>query len=121
MQELKAELINHIIDHVNECNDDQDFGELHNECFNQDYYIIGYYQAKEWLKHHDLDAFDVINEVIEYEKDNFGEVNTEINSESIVNMYTYIQGEMIISDLNIDLDTCSKGELLEALNQALKD
>lgn len=115
--ELKNELINHIIDHVNECDDDHDFSELHYECFNEDYYIIGYYQASEWLKKHDIDAFDAIDYVISYEKSNFGETNTAINSEAIVNMLSYILGEEVISELDIDLDACNKSELLAAIKE----
>lgn len=115
--ELKNELINHIIDHVNECDDDHDFSELHYECFNEDYYIIGYYQASEWLKKHDIDAFDAIDYVISYEKSNFGETNTAINSEAIVNMLAYILGEEVISELDIDLDACNKSELLAAIKE----
>ena len=119
--QLRNELLNHIIDYVNDCDNDQDFSELHNECFNQDYYIIGYYQASKWLKKHELDAFEVIECVIDYEKNNFGEVNTKINSEAIVNMYVYIEGEALISNLDIDLDNCTKAELLNALNTLLND
>ena len=117
--ELKLELLNHLIDHVNQCDDDHDFSELHHEAFNEDYYIIGYYQASEWLKEHDIDAFSAIDEVQDYEKSNFGETLTDINSEAIVNMLTYILGEQIISDLDIDLDTCNKNELLQALNKSM--
>ena len=119
--QLRNELLNHIIDYVNDCDNDQDFSELPNECFNQDYYIIGYYQASQWLKKHELDAFEVIECVIDYEKNNFGEVNTKINSEAIVNMYVYIEGEALISNLDIDLDNCTKAELLDALNTLLND
>ena len=119
--QLRNELLNHIIDYVNDCDNDQDFSELHNECFNQDYYIIGYYQASQWLKEHELDAFEVIDAVQEYEKNNFGETNTAINSEAIVNMYVYIEGEALISNLDIDLDNCTKAELLDALNTLLND
>ena len=45
--------------------------DLHHEAFNTDYYIIGTYQAKQWLG--DM-AFNVINHVKEYEQENFGEV-----------------------------------------------
>ena len=119
--QLRNELLNHIIDYVNDCDNDQDFSELHNECFNQDYYIIGYYQASEWLKKHNIDAFDAIDYVFCYEKSNFGETNTAINSEAIVNMYVYIEGEALISNLDIDLDNCTKAELLDALNTLLND
>ena len=38
--------------------------DLHHEIFNSDYYIIGRYQAKQWLG---SDAFDCIYEIQEYE------------------------------------------------------
>ena len=120
-KQLRNELLNHIIDYVSECDDEYEFSELHNDCFNTDYYIIGYYQAKEWLINHDIDAFEAIECVIDYEKYNFGEVNTKINSEAIVNMYVYIEGEAIINNLDINLDTCTKSELLDTLNTLLND
>ena len=71
-------------------------GELHNEIFNTDYYIIGTYEAKQWLGDQ---AFDVIGIIQEYEKDNFGEVTTELDSpEKVVNMYVYIVGEDLINE-----------------------
>ena len=71
-------------------------GELHNEIFNTDYYIIGTYEAKEWLGDQ---AFDVIGIIKEYEENNFGEVTTELdNPERVVNMYVYIVGEDLISE-----------------------
>jgi hypothetical protein len=116
---LKLELLTHLIDHVKECDNDHEFTELHNECFNEDYYIIGYYQASQWLKKHDIDAFTAIDYVIDYEKANFGESNTKINSEAIVNMLAYILGEQLISELDIDLDTCNKYELWQTINKSI--
>lgn len=76
----------------NEPNDWKD--DLHHHAFNEDYYIIGTYQAKQWLG--DM-AFDVINFIKEYEQDNFGEVYTDLSDpEKIVNMYAYIIGEEIV-------------------------
>ena len=70
--------------------------ELHHHAFNEDYYIIGTYQAKQWLG--DM-AFDVINFIKDYEQDNFGEIYTDFSSpEKVVNMYTYIIGEEIVQD-----------------------
>ena len=68
----------------------------HHYAFNESYYIIGYYNAEEWLKKHNLSAFQAVQEVREYELDNFGEMTTKLNSESIVNMLVYIYGEEII-------------------------
>lgn len=64
--------------------------DLHNEVFNTNYYIIGRYQAKQWMG---ADAFDMIGDVQEYEKSEFGEVHTDLSEpESVVNMWVYIQG-----------------------------
>lgn len=64
--------------------------DLHNDIFNTDFYIIGRYQAKEWMG---ADAFDMIGDVQEYERDNFGEVHTDLSEpERVVNMWVYIQG-----------------------------
>ncbi len=71
--------------------------DLHNKIFNEDYFINGYYNASEWLKSCNIDAFDAIQTVIDYEKDNFGEVNTKINSEAITNMLAYIYGEEVLN------------------------
>tara|TARA_B110000046_G_scaffold43486_1_gene48456 strand:+ start:428 stop:730 length:303 start_codon:yes stop_codon:yes gene_type:complete len=68
----------------------------HYYAFNESHYIIGYYNAEEWLKKHNLSPFQAVQEVREYEMDNFGEMNTELNSEAIVNMLVYIYGEEII-------------------------
>ena len=70
--------------------------DLHHHCFNTDYYIIGTYQAKEWLGAY---AFDVIDFIKQYEHDNFGEVHTDFaDPEKVVNMYAYIIGEEIVRD-----------------------
>ena len=115
-QSIKQELLHHLIETVKYSDDDRtDFEELHHEAFNEDYYIIGYYQAKEWLKSHNIDPFEAIDTVIDYEKSNFGETNTAINSEAIVNMYVYIKGEELLYSLPVDLDTCTREELIEAL------
>ena len=70
--------------------------DLHNELFNTDYYIIGTYQAKQWLGD---SVFDVIGEIKDYEQDNFGEVTTDLSDpEKVVNMYVYILGEEILGE-----------------------
>ena len=70
--------------------------DLHHYAFNEDYYIIGTYQAKQWLGDH---VFDVIETIKEYEQDNFGQVSTDLSCpEKIVNMYAYIIGEQIVYD-----------------------
>jgi len=76
--------------------------DLHHHAFNEDYYIIGTYQAKKWLG--DM-AFDVINFIKEYEQFHFGEVYTDFSDpEKVVSMYTYIIGEEIVADYLNELE-----------------
>ena len=86
-----------------------DSHEVHNQIFNMDYYIIGYFQAKTWLGSH---AFDAIGMVQDYEKDRFGEIYTDLSSpEKVANMVAYIIGEEITEDLIADLLTTEQLEL----------
>jgi len=71
--------------------------DLHNDLFNSDYYIIGYYKAEQWLINN-TGVFNGISIVKEYEESNFGEVNTDLSSsEKVVNMLVYIAGEEVLS------------------------
>ena len=75
---------------------DYDLSDLHRDIFNTDYYIVGRYQAKEWLG---ADAFDCIGDIQEYENAHFGECHTDLSEpEQVVNMWTYIQGYEIIDE-----------------------
>ena len=70
--------------------------DLHHMAFNEDYYIIGTYQAKQWLGDQ---VFNVIDIIKQYEQDNFGEVSTDLSDpEKVVNMYAYIVGEDVVYD-----------------------
>jgi len=70
--------------------------DLHYHAFNTDYYIIGTWQASQWLGAH---AFECIGIIRDYEMDNFGEVSTDFSDpEKVVNMYAYIVGETVVQD-----------------------
>jgi hypothetical protein len=100
---IKTELQNHLSDYINDgilTNDN--ISDLHFHAFNEDYYLIGYYQCSEWLKTHNIDTFEAIEIVKEWEIDNFGEFTTAINSESIVNMLVYIYGLALLNELDFD-------------------
>ena len=72
--------------------------DLHNDVFNTDYYIIGTYQAKEALKEYDV--FEAIEKVQTYEKDNFGEIYTDLSDpEKLINMLYYIIGEEVLFEM----------------------
>jgi|TARA_Y100000310_G_scaffold326834_1_gene392264 hypothetical protein len=74
--------------------------DIHHYIFNEDYYIIGTYQAKEWLGDNVFECIEVIRE---YEQSNFGEVNTDFSDpEKVVNMYSYIVGEQVVNNVDID-------------------
>ena len=78
----------------------KDISDIHHQLFNTDYYIIGRYQAKQWLSDNVFEAIDTIKE---YEDDNFGEVTTDFSEpEKVVNMYVYIVGEYILNKLPKD-------------------
>ena len=99
----KQEIKDHLDDYLNENLDylKENYpttwkDDLHHYAFNEDYFIIGTYQAKQWLGDHTFEVIDIIKE---YEKDNFGEVNTDFSSpESVVNMYAYIVGEEVVHE-----------------------
>ena len=97
--EAVNELKQHAIDYIKD-NEPSCYGcDLHNEIFNSDYYIIGRYQAEQWLVKH-IGVFNAIGEIKEYEESNFGEVNTDLSeSEKVVNMLVYIAGEEILSNI----------------------
>lgn len=104
--ELKNELIHHVINTIND-NDLDTFEDLHFHAFNEDYYIIGYYQAEQWLKQHDISPFEAIVDVIEWEDQVFGESHLkpeDINAEKIVNLYVYIKGEELLSEFDLVQD-----------------
>lgn len=72
--------------------------DLHNEVFNTDYYIVGTYEAKKALEEYGV--FDALEKIQEYEKDNFGEIFTDLsNPEKVVNMLYYIIGEEVLYEM----------------------
>ena len=69
-------------------------GEIHNEIFNTDYYMVYTGECEDWLGR---ETFEIMRTVKEYEEDNFGEVNTDLTDPcKLVNMYVYIIGEELI-------------------------
>lgn len=81
--------------------------DLHHEVFNTDYYIVGTYRAKEALKEYDV--FDAIEKVQTYEKENYGEVYTDLSDpEKVVNMLFYIIGEEVMQEMVDESETLSE-------------
>jgi len=98
----------HIEDHLNYWLDNNDMtfeqaykqygDEIHNVVFNQDYFIIGYYQAEQWLINESRNyTFEVLGYVLEQEKEMFGEIQTIFdNAETLVNHYAYWLGYEVV-------------------------
>ena len=109
---IKEELKNHILDLINDrIITNENIEDVHFYAFNEDYYIIGYYQSEQWLKKHNINIFEAIQICQEYEKNNFGECTIYDNSEKTVNMLAYIWGEEIIYSLNFETIEELKNEL----------
>ena len=96
MYQLKEDVKDYIIDQLaSDVGLDQNINELHHYLLNQDYFIIGYYQAEQWLKKDSI--FNAIDKIKEYEQFNFGQVTTDLSSsENVANMLAYILGEEIL-------------------------
>ena len=96
MEELKQDVKNYIIDQLNDdVGLDQHISDLHHYLLNEDYFIIGYYKAEQWLKKDSI--FNAIETIKNYENDNFGQVSTDLSSsENVANMLAYILGEQIL-------------------------
>jgi len=93
------DLVIHAIDGMNNITESNTYGcDLHSALFNTDYFIIGYYDAEQWLINN-VGIFQAIETIREYENNTFGEVTTDFSSsEKVVNMYSYIIGEEILND-----------------------
>lgn len=79
---------------------DYDGCDLHHYLWNEDYFIIGTYDAKKWIESH-MSVFDAIREIQEYENDNYGETYTDITSaENVANMLAYIYGYEVLGCSN---------------------
>ncbi len=97
LETIKQELQEYINDEKSNYND-VDINDLHYHLFNQDYYIIGYYNAEQWLKKHNINIFQGISFVQDYEREMFGNdgMRNYDNAESLVNMIVYIIGEELL-------------------------
>ena len=101
--------------------------DLHDAVFNEEYYFCYTDEAKNELENYNV--FDIIGMIVEYEQDNFGEVNTDFSNPCQVgNMLWYIVGEEVLNNMFSgceEFDELWNSELTEeeckALLQWLKD
>lgn len=122
---INSKILNHAIDGLANISADNTYGcDLHNKLFNEDYFIIGYYQAEEFLKACEDGIFGAIEIIKEYEQSNFGEVSTDFSSsEKVANMYAYIKGEELLSEsktLKDNWDNYLTAKDIKAIKKELK-
>ena len=95
--------------------------DLHNELFNTDYYYT--YPGEAIKAFNKISVFDAIGVIVKYEKDNFGDVNTDFTSPcEVANMLYYIVGEEVLYDLFDECelwDEVRDDEATEETNKAL--
>ena len=125
LYEMRKDALENIID-VLEDGYSGYYCDLHNEVFNTDYYVSNNSEAKEMLGD---DVYYAIGRIYDYEKDNFGEVYTDLSEPmKIVNMLYYIIGEDVMYDsdefheiINEHWDECADKETNMKLIKALKN
>lgn len=130
----EKEALGSILGFLEDATTDYYVSDLQNYIFNEDYYIIGIYQAEKALSQYGV--FDAIGEIQDYEKNEFGEVTTDLSSpEDVVNMLEYIVGDRVINslksiddyvDYNLNDKSDEKGKtvkeiIIDEVNSKIKD
>ena len=101
--ELKEHLLYYIKNNDLILADALEDDDLHHKVYNEDYYIIGYYNAEQWLIEDDRNyTFEVLYYVQEQEEMAFGTIEKIDNAERLVNLYAYWLGYEIIADLQAE-------------------
>lgn len=118
----ERELKNTIIDAIKDGRlDGKDVNEFHYEIFNTDYFIIGRYDAEQWLINNG-GIFNAIETIKQYEQNNFGEVSTDLSeAEKVCNMYVYILGEEILNASIVISNNWNESATPELLAELLEE
>lgn len=101
--EIKNELLDYVENNnltLSEALQDDD---LHFKVYNSDYFIIGYYNAEQWLIKDDRNyTFEVLGYVQEQEEIALGTIEKIDNAERLVNLYAYWLGYEVIAELQAE-------------------
>ena len=99
---MKTSVKQELTEHINEFDKEE---QNHFTMFNEDYYIIGYWNASEWLKKHNIGELEGVSICNEYELEHFGEVQTTFdNTEKLVNHLVYWFGQDLCNELDIPFE-----------------
>ena len=96
--EIKKELACEMIDYIENYGiQDMYLCDIAGNLYNNDYYIIGFYQAKEWLKKY----FDDMLETIEYWEDETGETYGHMitDVEKLATLVAYTVADTILYEI----------------------
>ena len=96
--EIKKEIANEMIDYIENYGiQDMYLCDIATELYNNDYYMIGIYQCKEWLKKY----FDDMLETIEYWEDETGEPYSKMitNVEELATLVAYTVADTILYEI----------------------
>ena len=101
--EIKNELLDYVENNnltLSEALQDDD---LHYKVYNSDYFVIGYYNAEQWLIKDDRNyTFEVLEYVQEQEEIALGTIEKIDNAERLVNLYAYWLGYEVIAELQAE-------------------
>tara|TARA_B100000902_G_C27292601_1_gene908039 strand:+ start:718 stop:1068 length:351 start_codon:yes stop_codon:yes gene_type:complete len=101
--QIKNELLDYIENNnltLSEALQDDD---LHYKVYNSDYFVIGYYNAEQWLIKEDRNyTFEVLGYVQEQEETALGSIEKIDNAERLVNLYAYWIGYEVIAELQAE-------------------
>lgn len=101
--EIKNELLDYVEDNnltLSEALQDDD---LHFKVYNSDYFIVGYYNAEQWLIDNERNyTFDVLEYVQNQEEIADGTIEKIDNAERLVNLYAYWLGYEVIAELQAE-------------------
>ena len=105
LREIKQKLLDYLEDNDLTLSQALEDDDLHNKVYNEDYFIIGYYNAEQWLiKDGRNYTFQVLEYVQQQEEYNFGTIEKITDAERLVNLYAYWLGEEIIFELPAELE-----------------
>lgn len=104
--------------------DSYTFDDVFNDLFNSDYYIIGYRKAEDTLKEYGVSK--ALEEVQEFDVENFGEWNTDYaDPEKVANMLEYIHASKYMQDMldraGLDMSNETTTENVSKLIELLKE
>lgn len=101
-EEIKQHFLDYVKDNYTNLKEALEDEDLHDKVFNEDYYIIVYHQAEQWLVEDNINyTFECLNYVIEKNEIEFGYThkNNINDAETLVNNYAYWLGQEIIEEI----------------------